>query len=407
VSVEAGSPPVRGGELQLTTEEVAAFRLHRHHLFARARRTELVRVVGDIGGAQAQVPSAAELSIWARVHGLGPGDVADALWRERSLTKAWCMRRTLYLLPSSDLAVFVRGSARRADREVRWMRRQGISEGRLASLLDAVLASLDRPVSREEIARRVSRRLGLPMRWGPGGGWGSERKVPGVKLGSLVCPAGYLLHLAGARGVLCSGPPEGGEPTFVRAEAWLGDDWQDRIQPRAEEELLRRYLRSFGPATDRDFAAWTQMTVADARRIWVRLEGDLAAVDGGGRPAWVLREDLPTLRDSATEEESVRLLPYFDTFLLGHPRRDDLVDASPYRRVYRPAGWVAPTLLVNGQVRGVWRHGRKAPGERLPLRVETFGPLSRSESSGLAAEAKGLAEFLGARGVDLDVRRAG
>jgi Winged helix DNA-binding domain len=355
-------------------------------------------VAADMGGAQAQLLTAAQTSLWARVRNLKPEDVERAIYGERTLAKAWCMRRTLYLLPSADLAVFVRGSARRAEKEIRWMRNHGVSRRTLEGLLDAVLAALATPLTRSELAQRVSGSLGLPLRWQRGGGWGSQRMVPAVQVGEVICPAYYLLHLAGARGVLCSGPSHGNEATFVRADAWF-HGWRDVLPERAEGELLRRYLRAFGPATVTDFMGWTQMRLSDAREIWAREEDAFVPVDVEGWPASILRRDLPELEEATIDRPNVRILPYFDSFLMGHMGRGHLVEPANHRKVYRNQGWVAPVLLVNGRVQGVWNHVQK--GERLSVRVDAFGRLTKPISSAIKDESREFGRFLGCPRVDL------
>lgn len=39
-------------------------------------------------------------------------------------------------------------------------------------------------------------------------------------------PNVWLLYLVGGRGVICSGPAQGAEATYVRAEAWI-PGWRD------------------------------------------------------------------------------------------------------------------------------------------------------------------------------------
>jgi hypothetical protein len=51
----------------VTWAQVHQFRLARHHLMSPAPEKDLVRVIGDIGGVQAQVMSAAELQAAVRV----------------------------------------------------------------------------------------------------------------------------------------------------------------------------------------------------------------------------------------------------------------------------------------------------------------------------------------------------
>ncbi len=73
--------------IELTWEQVTAWRLSRHHLLERAPKERLLDVVTDLGGLHAQVMSSAELIAWARVEGIRPEDVRRALWEERTLVK--------------------------------------------------------------------------------------------------------------------------------------------------------------------------------------------------------------------------------------------------------------------------------------------------------------------------------
>jgi hypothetical protein len=352
-----------------------------------------------MAGAQAQLLSAAHLALWARVRDLRLEDIHAAA-RARTLVKAWCMRRTLHLVPSEDLAVFIRGSARRAEREVRWLRGRGVGERAIEELVGAALDALDRPLSGPELIGRVSRSLGVPVRPVRWGGWGSRAKVPGVAVGRVALPVRYLLQVVAARGVVCSGPTRGTEPTFVRADAWV-PRWRDVPRDAAEDELLRRYLRAFGPATPADFALWTGMTLSDATAIWKRQETGLIPVSVEGWTAAIFRDDLRRLTARRSEPLPVRLLPYFDSYLLGHKARAHLVALRHHKTVYSKAGWIAPVVLVNGRVAGVWAHTRER--NRLRVRVTRFAEVSARSAAGIRGEAEKLAHFLGHRDVQVRI----
>ena len=352
-----------------------------------------------MAGAQAQLLSAAQISLWSRVRDLQIAHIEEAL-SKRILVKASCMRRTLFLVPSRDLAIFVRGSARRAEKEIRWALGKGVPDRLVDAAIDAVLGALDQPLTRQEIAERVSRTLGVQMQSIHGGGWGSRRKVAAVPVGELTYPVVDLLHLAAARGVVCYGPNRNNEPTFVRADAWI-PHWQDLPVEQAEGSLLRRYLWSFGPATAADFASWTGISLTGAREIWAREQANFAPVNIEGWDAAVLREDLDNLAQAEFERPLVRLLPYFDTFLLGHKERDHLVAMKHRSKVYRAQGWIAPVVLVDGRVIAVWEHARE--GGRLRVKVAKFGPMSRRITDGIREEAQDLGRFLGIPNVDIQI----
>ncbi len=383
----------------LSWEQVAAFRLARHHLLERVQAKNLIPVAGDMAGAQAQLLSAAQLSLWARVRDLKVEHVEKTL-SERNLVRAACMRRTLFLVPSVELAMFVRGTARRAEKEIRWALGKGVPENIITKAIDATLDALGQPLTRPEIAERVSRALGVRSQAVHGGGWGSRRKVASVPVGELTYPVVSLLHLVGARGVGCYGPDRDGEPTFVRADAWI-PQWRDVPVEQAENMLLRRYLRAFGPATARDFAIWTGITLTEARVIWAREQAGFASVDVEGWKGTVLQDDLGELELAAFERPHVRLLPYFDSFLLGHKNREHLVTKERHTEVYRPQGWVTPVILVDGRVVAVWKHVQE--GKRLRVEVTKFGSLSKRVIAQIREEAHDLGRFLEVTDVEVQL----
>lgn len=383
----------------LTWDQVTAFRLSRHHLLQRAPAGALTSVARDMTGAQAQLLSAAQISLSSRVRHLRLADVEEALNR-RDLVRAACMRRTLFLVPSQDLAVFVRGSARRAEKDIRWAQGKGVPDHVLDATIDAVLDVLNQPLTRPEIAERVCRALGLQKQATQGEGWGNRKKAPAVPVGELTLPVTYLLTLVSARGVICYGPDRQNKPTFVRANAWI-PQWQDMPREQAEDALLRLYLRAYAPATPRDFSMWSGMTLTEARHIWARRQADLATVSVEGWEATILQEDLHKLAQSELPRPSIRLLPHFDSFLLGHKEREHLVATRRHAQVYRPQGWVSPVVLVDGHAAAVWEQSRQ--GNHLRVDVTPFKPQPSPVITAIREQAQHLARFLGASNVDVHI----
>ncbi len=383
-----GSPP------SVTSSQATSFQLRRQHLEERGPRAALHRILADMNGAQAQLLSAAEFALWARVSGLAGDRLESEIWDRKALVRAWCMRRTLYLLPSRDATLYCRGTARRADKEIRWMLAHEASRELLEHSLRELLDLLASPRTRTELAELLARRLRVRVESRRGGtGWGNRAKTPWIRFGGVSIPVGYALHLAGARGAVCLGPTRGAETTYVRVDAWTGEG-RDLSQSEAERRLAQRYLRSFAPATPRDFAIWTGMTLTDAREIWGQFSARLVRVDFAGREAWALRADLPELQSSSLDQLSVRLLPHFDSFLLGHHDHGNVVGKPHHPRVYRGQGWVSPVLLVNGRVAGVWNHAIR--GKTLKVHVEPFVTLSREAITLVREETASLSRFVGA-----------
>jgi hypothetical protein len=218
-------------------------------------------------------------------------------------------------------------------------------------------------------------------------------------VGRATLPARALLQLVGARGVVCGGPIHAGQPTFVRAAAWI-PGWRDLPRDDAEDALLRRYLRAFGPATAPDFRQWAGMPLRDALAVWRRHESDIAPVTVDGWTAGIFRDDRRELTAARTEALPVRLLPYFDSYLLGHRARQHLIPPRLHKTVYRPAGWIAPAVLVGGRVAGVWAYARER--DSLVVRITKFDAMSRATLAAVRVEAGQLRHFLGGGDVRIE-----
>ncbi len=364
-------------------DRVRAFRLTRHHLGRRASGQDLAKILGDIGGVQAQVMGAASLALWARVAGLTAVAVDDALLSQRTLVRTWAMRGTLHLLPAAELLIYLAGLRAAWRGRERWVARLGVDEKLADHAVIAIESALARgPLSRRDLSVAIRGALG--------------RKVVGAVDQTLArtvedgC-ARVMLEYASARGVVCLGRPRGQEITFVRVDQWVREPRPAPVQRKAEERLLRGYLSAFGPATPADFAHWSGIPASDAVSIMNRLRKETLEVQLNGRSGVLLRRDVPVL-ERAKPVRMVRLLPNFDTYLLGHEDKGLSLDPAHYKDVYRKAGWLAATVLVDGRVVGTWR--REDKGRPLIIQLRPFQKLSRSTMAAIEGEAKDLARFL-------------
>jgi hypothetical protein len=165
---------------------------------------------------------------------------------------------------------------------------------------------------------------------------------------------------------------EGGSPRCATAEAWLGRSLGRDTSP---DDLARRYLAAFGPATPADFQAWSGLTGGAA--LFTRLRPGLRAfLDERGRELLdVPRGPLPDPDTVAP----VRLLPDYDNAFLGHADRARIVAAEDLPRLRAGNGFLAP-FLVDGFIGGTWKVACSKDKATLALR-----PLRRLEPADRAA----------------------
>ena len=191
------------------------------------------------------------------------------------------------------------------------------------------------------------------------GPWAGELLVPAF--GGMWPRWRIALPTAAARGALCFGAGRGRAVTYVNPIRWL-PGFRPEPATAAAGWLLRSYLRSFGPATPAQFARWLAAPVPWAADLFRAVADELAAVDASGTQSWILADDLHA--QPPEPRRGVRLLPYFDSYVVGsHPRELLFPGPAAARALSRTgqAGTV-PVLLVDGVVGGIWHHRRSGRG---------------------------------------------
>src|SRR5262249_38841570 len=140
--------------------------------------------------------------------------------------------------------------------------------------------------------------------------------------------------------------------------------------------LLTRYLYAYGPATPPQFAKWLGIAPGDAAALFDELGDAVECVLLDGEPSWALAADA---RARSAPHRGVRLLPYFDAYIVAGQPREWLFPGPAAARALTPAGQAGnyPVLLVDGVVGGVW-HQRRS-GQRLDITVEPLRPLTKRQ----------------------------
>jgi len=326
--------------------------LHRQHLLARTSATphEMTR---HLVGLQAQENLPPFLSLAARIEDFDPYAVTAGL-AERSLVRFLVMRGTVHLLTADD-ALSLRGwTAPVHEREVRIS--QSIGPARKVDRED-FLAALAELLDDEPLPQKA---IGLAM---------AERfpAYPATQLGQLARSVAPLVQV----------PPRGtwkgsGSVVYQYVDRWVG---HPIVEPDVQE-ILRRYLRAFGPATAADVTAWSAVT-----RLGPVLKGmdDLVTYED---EAGKLLYDVPE-GELADEDvpAPVRLLGSYDNVWLSHAARDRVTDPESRNAWMAENGASAHTFFADGWLVGLWR----AEDGRVRV-LQTLRPLTKAEKSELDDE---------------------
>jgi hypothetical protein len=183
--------------------------------------------------------------------------------------------------------------------------------------------------------------------------------------------------------MLCFGPDRGRRVTYTHPHRWL-PGFRPADGGTALRGLVTRYLYAYGPAMPQHFAKWLNIPPRYAAELFGGLAGELERVDVDGAPGFTLAGDTVM---PPRPYRGIRLLPYFDAYVVAGQPRDRVYPGTAATRALTPAGQAGnyPVLLVDGLVGGVW-HQRRA-GRKLAITVEPLRELTAPQRRLLDDEA--------------------
>ena len=350
------------------------------------RLSDATRVRGDaaaiaraVCGVQAQQLDAGMLSLRARGEGLTAAAAAHAHGAGASLVRTWLMRGTLHLVAADDarwlLGVYgPLNAARDATRRAQTGLTDALCD-RAIGIMRRALA--DGPLTRHQLRERLDAR------------------------GVAVPPGQAMIHLlalAASRGVLTLTEQAGRHSTFGLLDDVVPEQAPAPQGTRAEAELARRYFAAYAPASVADFGSWSGLPMTVVRRAVGGIGSELEELAAPLAGLLRLRSAPPVAADAPT----VRLLPFFDTYLLGYRHRDVMISPERAARIYN-GGWINPTVCVGGRLEGTWRL-RPGRGETV-VEVTPFEVVGRNVAPRLGKEVAAIGAFLG-RPARLELRPA-
>jgi hypothetical protein len=362
-------------------DQALARRLERQGLDVPWRDVRPADIASRLGAVHAQVLSAAELSIGLRAEELTRSDVREALWAERSLIKTYGPRGTVHLLPTRDLPLWTAALSTIPSSVGSHPEGVRLTSEQTDQVVDAIAAAVhDIELTLEELDAAVVRAVGP---------WAGERSVEAFQgkwpRWRLALPA------AGMRGAMCFGPNRGRNVTYTDPRRWLpgftAPEPHSREARAAIAEVLRRYLKAYGPATPEQFAQWLVVSRRWASGLFGSLGDELQEVDVEGRFAWVMAGDAVV---PSAPPRGVRLLPYFDAYAY-------LLSGELRTRIY-PGGTAdgavgnRQVLVVDGVVAGLW-HQRRS-GRRLDVTVEPLRRLTAAQRRELDDQVQRVGRIL-------------
>jgi hypothetical protein len=324
-----------------------------------------VEAVARSGAVQAQEHAEALWSLGMRVRE-GTAAGVQAACDRGDIVRTHVMRPTWHFVAAADLRWLLRLTAGRVRaREAGRLRELGLDAGTLARADETLARTVadGEPRTRAELARALA--------------------AAGID------PAGqriaHIVMNAELGAVICSGPRRGSQHTYVGLDrSGRVPDAPARSREADVAELAERYFTSHGPATLRDFAWWSGLTVADGRAgveaTGERLVSETA--DDGTR--WITAAG----GAAAPRSGDALLLGTYDELLVAYrDLRSVGVDGRPSTKLSRRP------VVIDGRTVGAWT--RRSTPRTVTLEVALHRPPSRAQRAALDAAAERFGAFAG------------
>lgn len=207
------------------------------------------------------------------------------------------------------------------------------------------------------------------------------------KVGSNKDCWSHLIFLAELEGILCSGIKKDRNQTYailgdrVRRPASISRD-------EALEKLAFKYFSSHCPASLNDFIWWSGLPVTAAKRALEMIKPNFISETIAGQQFWFPKN----FSRSTPEIPAVYLLPAFDEFLISYKDRTAAFPLVHHPKAFSNNGIFHPVIVVNGQVKGLWK--RTIKKDKVYFELQFFNPETKKVLDLTKKAALRFAEFL-------------
>lgn len=351
---------------EITEKQLRYLRLCTQRLQPAHALEDAAQVVKAVCGIQAQDMNAAILAVRPRSHELLAEGVQKAREKDKSIVLTWAMRGTMHLISAEDVGwlmpflapIFIKQSNHR-------YKALGLDEETRHKACRIIHDALT------ENGAMTRAELGEVL---------AKQKIPVA--GQAIF---HLLRAAGLKSVICFGADRNGEPTYVALETWIQLDKPLGLE-KVPAELARRYLEGYAPAAPNDFAKWAGMSLGQARKGFEGISKDLVELKVAHSTVYILKNQKTWLEDKHSEP-LVRLLPAYDTYMLGYQNRDFMISEKHAKHIHPGGGQINPAVIVEGRAVGRWKLNKKEAA----VEVDLF----EKGNVNVEAEVQDIKRFLG------------
>lgn len=347
----------------IAPQQVQRMRLEQQRL-TRNQLATPAEIVAWMGAVQAQDYLGTKWALGLRLQDV-TDEAVECAFNAGEILRTHVMRPTWHFVTPADIRWLLELTAPRVQAlSAPYYRQQGLDQQTLAHSNEVIAHALQggRFLTRAELGATLNR-AGIA--------------TDGLRLG-------FIMGNAELEAVVCSGPRQGKQFTYALFDE-RAPDAKSLSREEALAELTLRYFTSHGPATARDFAWWSGLTVADGKAGLAMVRTQLCQAVIEGQEYW-FAEGLSLDSTPVEQNKQAFLLPTFDEFLVGFSAFDE-ARRSGGKLVFES------TLVIEGQVMGSWKRTFKKGNVGVDL--APFAPLNTEHGRAVDLALEQYGQFVG------------
>jgi hypothetical protein len=321
---------------KISLGQVNHFVLRKQHLADDSKLNDLVQIAKDIGGLHGTSATGPYLSLLARSTSFQRDDLAVEMSKKKSLARIRYVRNTIYILPKDFLPVAYAATSQMAEvTAARFSKYLGITPTQYARISNKILKILK---GRGLTTREMKQKLRTAFNIAP--------------IVNLMCDKGILIR---------SLPREGWKSTqhayFLFKDHYPALDLSALDEREGREKVVKQYISSFGPVSEKDIAWWTGFPKKQVKEILEDLSDEVSSIEIPELEGsfYIFARDMEPLRSQGIPEHPVvNILPGLDPLIMGYKDRNRYRHPKHDKMIFDRSGNATSTILVDGRIVGIW-----------------------------------------------------
>ena len=348
--------------------DIINHRLHNQQI-AETKFTKPEEIVSCMIAMQSQEFAMAKWAIGLRLPGCSETDIDNA-FNNGTILRTHLMRPTWHFITPADIRWLLALTAPRVHAINGFTYRQsGFQKSTFKRSNDAIAKALQggKQLTRTELQSALAK---------------VKIKVDGIPLSALVMAAEL-------DGIMCSGPRVDKQFTYMLLDERVPKTKKFHRQ-EALVALTRRYFETRGPASIKDFANWSGLTIKDVKDGVAELPDEFICKNLDNQE-YIFKERSFT---TSTKLQKTFLLPDYDEYGMSYKDRSALF--LPANKPELSKGGNAAyqhMIVINGTIGGTWKTA--VTKKKFAVETNTYKPLTKTGELTLKKAVKKYSSFFG------------